>query len=95
MPIVTFFLAVEAMATLGFADRGGLSETDEESVIVPTFQGIHGVVEYWGICLGCHLSLGGIQLSWADCIPVIPLFSSWLSVITLRRLLGMAQLSRG
>ena len=44
MPIVTFFLAVEAMATPGFANCGGLPETDEESIIVPTFQGIHGVI---------------------------------------------------
>ena len=84
---MTFFLAVEAMATPGFADRGGLLETNEESIVVPTFQGIHGVVEYWGV----RLSLGSVQLSWADCIPIIPLFSGWLSVMTLCRLLGMAR----
>ena len=95
MPIVTFFLAVEATATPGFTDRGGLLETDEESIVLSTFQGIHAVVKYWGICLGHRLSLGGIQLSWADCIPIVPLFSDWLSVITLHLLLGMAQPSRG
>ena len=95
MPIVTFFLAVEAMATPGFANHSGLPETDEESIVVPTFQGIHGVIECWGIHLQHRLRLGGIQLSWVDCISVISLFSSWLSVIVLRRLLGMAQPRRG
>ena len=80
MPIVTFFLAVEATATPGFANRSGLPETDEESIIVLTFLGIHGVVECWGI----RLRLGGVQLSWPDCIAIISLFSGWLSVIALR-----------
>ena len=92
---MTFFLAVEAMATPGFTDRGGLPEIDEESVIVPTFQGIHSVIEYLGVCLGHRLSLGSVQMSWAVCIPAIPLFSGWLSVIMLRRLLGMARPSQG
>ena len=95
MPIVTFFLSVEATATPGFTDYSSLPETDEESIVVPTFQGIHSVVEYWGVCFRCHLSMGSVQLSWADYIPVIPLFSGWLSVIMLRQLLGMARPSQG
>ena len=92
MPIVTFFLAVETMATLGFSNCGGLPETDEESVIVPNFQGIHGVIKCWGICLGYRLHLGSVQFSWADCISVISLFSGWLSVIALHQLLGVLSL---
>ena len=80
MPVVTFFLAVKAMTTPGFANRGGLPETNEESIVVPTFQGVHSVVKYWGVHLGCCLCLGGIQLSWSDCVSIISVLGSWLLV---------------
>ena len=92
---MTFFLAVKAIITPRFANHGSLPETNEESIIVPAFQGFHGVIKCWGVHLGCRLHLGGIQLSWADCVSIIPLFGGWLSMIALRQLLRVGRSGRG
>ena len=86
MPTVALLLAVKAMATPVFADLGGLPETYQESIIVPAFQGVCGVIERrkGRVSLGHRLYLLSVQLSRAHCKPII-LFVGWrLSVIMLR-----------
>ena len=84
-PTMALFLAVKAMATLVFADLGGLPETYQESIVVPAFQGVHSVVERrkGGVSLGHHFHLFGVQLSRAYLEAIVPFVSWWLLVITL------------
>ena len=90
MPTVALLLAIEAMATLVFADLSSLLETYEESIIVPGFEGIHSITNNWRVNLGCCLHLASIQLGRADCVSIIPFISRWLSVITLHQLQWLA-----
>ena len=44
-PTVTLLLAVEVMVTPEFANLSCLLEAYEEPIVVPAFQGIHGIIK--------------------------------------------------
>ena len=83
--MVALLLAVETMTISVFTDLSSLLEADQESVVVIGLQGVHCVVGV-GVNFWCFLRRLGVELSQADCIPIIPLVSWWLSMITLCRL---------
>ena len=92
---MALLLTVEATTTPVFANLSGLAETNEESIIVPHLEGVHCVTQWWGINHGHHLGWGGVQLGRADCVPIVPFVSGWLSVVMLHRLQWVCRSGRG
>ena len=84
MPTVALLLAIEAAPVLEFANLGSLTEAYEEPVVIPCLEGVQGVSQWHGICLGHRLGWVGVQLSRMDSISVIPFLGRRMSVVTLR-----------